>query len=81
MLPLGGCVTGETVAAAREHTYYKPTEFDKDGKPKPQEVDRVEKAKPAYYALVPLAVAADIALIPAYFVFIVGVNVGIFPVP
>jgi hypothetical protein len=38
-----------------------------------------ENDKPAFYALTPLTVAADTALLPVYAVWVIGVNVGLWP--
>ena len=58
-----GCLTGSTIAAAKESVKYQP-QTGGDEKITPLEVELVEKAKPAYSALVPFAAVADLALRP-----------------
>jgi hypothetical protein len=77
----GGCVTGTTIEAAKEHVNYKPQKVEENGKITPLEVESVDKAKPGYYALVPFAVAADVVLMPVYVVGTIAINLGILPVP
>jgi hypothetical protein len=80
LLSAGGCVTGSTIAAARERVYYRPSKWE-NGRFQDPEVDHVKKAQPAYYALVPIAVAADVALTPVYIAVLVAVNTGMMSPP
>jgi uncharacterized protein YceK len=67
VLCLTGCLTADTLDAAKAHTH-----TNEKG-----EVVIDEPAKPGYYAQLPLAILADTILLPVYAVAIVGVNLGL----
>ena len=79
IVPSSGCVTGTTIAAAKDRITYKPTWSE--GVMIGSEVDTVEKGTPGYYALVPFAVAADIVLAPVYVGAVAAVNIGLMKPP